>query len=161
MGKPSAKFLTVFNLVLNLPMAIAMSVTAPIVVGQPVFTPNLIVNILIGFVMATAINLLLPIPKISAWFAGLFKQKPDSFLGGFLGNIPVCCIFVVIIGLVSAQGSGLPVRLHRHVHSNVHRVLHRGADLHAHRVEGSRGSGRKITPRPPSGSPAGGRLFSR
>lgn len=100
MGKPSAKFLTVFNLVLNLPMAIAMSVTAPIVVGQPVFTPNLIVNILIGFVMATAINLLLPIPKISAWFAGLFKQKPDSFLGGFLGNIPVCCIFVVIIGLV-------------------------------------------------------------
>ncbi len=100
MQKPGIKFLAVFNLVLNLPMAVAMSITAPLLVKMPVFTPNLAVNILIGFVMATLINLLLPIQAIAMGFPALFKVDPKSFGGLFLGNIPVCAIFVVIIGLV-------------------------------------------------------------
>ncbi len=100
MGKPGIKFLVVFNVVLNLPMATAMSVTAPLLMRMPVFTLNLAVNILIGFVMATLINLILPIQAIAMGFPGLFKVDPESFFGHFLGNIPVCAIFVVIIGLV-------------------------------------------------------------
>lgn len=100
MEKPGIKFLAVFNLVLNLPMAAAMSMTAPLLMKLPVFTPNLAVNILIGFVMATLINLLLPIQAIAMGFPALFKVDPESLGGRFLGNIPVCAIFVVIIGLV-------------------------------------------------------------
>lgn len=100
MGKPSVKFLVVFNLVQNIPMAVAMSIAAPLLVNQPVFTLNLLVNILIGFVVATLINLLLPIQKIAMGFPGLFKVNPESIGGRLLGNIPVCLIFTVIVGLV-------------------------------------------------------------
>ncbi len=41
MEKPGIKFLAVFNLVLNLPMAAAMSMTAPLLMKLSVFTPNL------------------------------------------------------------------------------------------------------------------------
>ncbi len=100
MGKPSVKFLVVFNLVQNIPMAIAMSITAPLLVHQPVFTLNLLVNILLGFVLATIINLVLPIQGIAMGFPKLFKVDPESIGGRLLGNIPVCLIFTVIIGLV-------------------------------------------------------------
>jgi len=100
MGKPSVKFLVVFNLVQNIPMAIAMSITAPLLVHQPVFTVNLLVNILLGFVLATIINLVLPIQAIAMGFPKLFKVEPESIGGRLLGNIPVCLIFTVIIGLV-------------------------------------------------------------
>lgn len=100
MQKPSVKFIVVFNLVQNIPMAIAMSVTAPLLVHQPVFTLNLLVNILIGFVLATLINLLIPIPKIAMGFPALFKINPEGIAGRIVGNIPVCFIFNFIIGLV-------------------------------------------------------------
>lgn len=100
MEKPGIKFIAVFNLVLNLPMAIAMSIAAPIFAKQPVFTFNLLINILIGFVLACVINLVIPIQKISMGFAKLFKADPESFVGRLLGNFPVCLIFVLIIGLV-------------------------------------------------------------
>jgi hypothetical protein len=100
MNKPSPKFIIVFNLVLNLPMALAMSMTAPILMKQNVFTFNLLINVLIGFVLACIINLTIPIQKISMGFPGLFKVDPESIPGRLLGNIPVCFIFVLIIGLI-------------------------------------------------------------
>lgn len=100
MGKPSVKFLVVFNLVQNIPMAVAMSIAAPLLAGQPVFNLNLLINILIGFVVATLINLLLPIQKIAMGFPKLFKVDPEKIGGRLLGNIPVCLIFTVIVGLV-------------------------------------------------------------
>lgn len=100
MKKPSVKFLVVFNLVQNIPMAVAMSITAPLLMNMPVFTPNLLMNILIGFILATIINLLLPIQKIAMGFPRLMHIKSDGFLAHLVGNIPVCLIFVVIVGLV-------------------------------------------------------------
>lgn len=100
MNRPGAKFTIVFNLVMNIPMAIAMSVTAPILMGEEVFNSHTLLMILIGFILATIINLLIPVQKISAGFAGLFKIKSDSFKGQLVGNIPVCLIFVVVIGII-------------------------------------------------------------
>ncbi|WP_099466636.1 hypothetical protein [Konateibacter massiliensis] len=100
MNKPGPRFIIVFNLVLNFPMAFALSVTAPILMGQEVFTLNLVVNVLIGFILACMINMLLPIQKISMGFPSLFKINPESFAGRFVGNIPVCLIFVLIIGFI-------------------------------------------------------------
>lgn len=99
MQKPSAKWIIIFNVVLDLPMAIVMSISAALLSHQPVFTPNLIANILIGFCLAFLINVILPIMKIQEGFAKLFKLDPHSLPGTLVGSLPVCLIFTVGIGL--------------------------------------------------------------
>ncbi|QOV19377.1 hypothetical protein INP51_15825 [Blautia liquoris] len=98
--KPSLKSVVVLNLVNNIPMAIVMSVTAPLVMGIPMVFSNIMENIVIAFLLACIVNLAVPIPLIAEKFSKLFKQPPESFAGRLLGNIPVCLIFVVIIGLI-------------------------------------------------------------
>ncbi len=103
MGKPSKKFFIVFNLVMNIPLATAMSIGGMVFSGNAdkmFTTPSLLVNILVGFVLACIVNALVPIPVIAMNFPKLFKIDPESVPGRFLGNVPVVFIFVVIIGLV-------------------------------------------------------------
>lgn len=99
MQKPSAKWILIFNLVLDLPMAIVMSISANLLNHQQAFGPNLPVNILIGFCLAFLINVILPINKIQEGFAKLFKLDPHSLPGNLVGSLPVCLIFTVGIGL--------------------------------------------------------------
>ena len=100
MQKPSAKWVIIFNIVLDLPMAIVMSISAALLSHQPlVLVPNLLSNIAIGFVLAFLINVILPIPLISAKFAGLFGIKPHTLGESLVGGLPVCLIFTVGIGL--------------------------------------------------------------
>jgi len=99
MGKPSAKFLVIFNIVMNLPMACAMSIAASLLSGG-IRMPGFFINVLIGFVVACLISVLLPIPKIGAWFAGLFHLDPQSLPGALVSNILVAFIFNVIVGFV-------------------------------------------------------------
>lgn len=98
--KPSAKSIMILNLVNNIPMAIVMSVTAPLVIGIPLVFSSVMTNILIAFVLACIVNAAVPIPLIAESFPKLFKVSPQSVGGRLLGNIPVCLIFVVIIGLL-------------------------------------------------------------
>ena len=101
MGKPSLKFFIVFNLIMNIPLATAMSIGGMIFSGNAdkLLTPALLVNILIGFVLACIVNAVFPIPLIAMGFPKLFKMDPESVPGRVLGNVPVVVIFVVIIGL--------------------------------------------------------------
>ena len=99
MQKPSAKWIIIFNLVLDLPMAIVMSISANLLNHQPAIGPNTPINVLIGFCLAFLINAILPIQKIQEGFAGLFKRDPHSLAGNLVGSIPVCLIFTVGIGL--------------------------------------------------------------
>ncbi len=99
MKKPSAKWVIIFNLVLDLPMAIVMSISAALLSGQKlVLVPNLLSNIVIGFLLAFLINVILPIPLIQMGFAKLFKLDPHSLPGTLVGSLPVCLIFTVGIG---------------------------------------------------------------
>ena len=101
MEKPSMKFFVVFNLVMNIPLATAMSIGGMVFSGNAdkLLTPALLVNILLGFVLACIVNALFPIPLIAMKFPTLFKVDPEKGLGRVLGNVPVVFIFVVIIGL--------------------------------------------------------------
>ena len=102
MQKPSWKWIVIFNIVLDLPMAIVMSVSAALLSGAPLqalITPNLFINIVIGFFLAFLINVIFPIQKIQAGFAGLFKLDPHSLPGTIVGSLPVCLIFTVGVGL--------------------------------------------------------------
>lgn len=102
MEKPSLKFFIVFNLVMNIPLATAMSIGGMLFSGNAdkLRTPALLVNILLGFVFACIVNAALPIPMIAISFPKLFKIEPESVPGRILGNVPVVFIFVIIIGLV-------------------------------------------------------------
>ena len=99
MQKPSAKWIIIFNLVLDLPMAIVMSISANLLNHQPAIGPNTPMNVPIGFCLAFLINAILPIQKIQEGFAGLFKLDPHSLPGVLVGSIPVCLIFTVGVGL--------------------------------------------------------------
>ena len=100
MQKPSFKWVLIFNIILDLPMAIIMSISATLLNKAPlVFFPNLLSNIIIGFVLAFLINVILPIALISAGFARLFRIKPHTIAESLVGGLPVCLIFTVGIGL--------------------------------------------------------------
>lgn len=102
MQKPSLKWILIFNLVLDLPMAIVMSVSAALLAGAPfgaLFTPNLLANIAIGFCLAFLLNVLVPGQKVQASFARLFKLDPQSLAGTLVGSLPVCLIFTIGVGL--------------------------------------------------------------
>lgn len=102
MEKPSLKFFIVFNLVMNIPLATAMSVGGMLFSGNAdkLHTPALFVNILLGFVFACIVNAVVPIPLIALNFPKLFKVDSESISGRILGNVPVVLIFVIIIGLI-------------------------------------------------------------
>ena len=86
MQKPSAKWVIIFNIVLDLPMAIIMAISAALLSHQPlVLVPNLLSNIVIAFCLAFLINVILPIPLISAKFAGLFGIKPHTLGESLVG----------------------------------------------------------------------------
>ena len=94
MQKPSFKWFLIFNLILDLAMSVVMSITAPLLNKAPlVLFPDLVLNIVIGFVLAFLINLIVPIPKVSTGFAGLFGIRPHTLAENLVGGIPVCLIF--------------------------------------------------------------------
>lgn len=98
--KPSAKAIISINLINNIPMAVVMSIMAPILIGEKVFTLNLLVNIVIAFILACIINLVLPIPIIAQGVPKLFKMDPQGFGGRIVANVPICFVFVLLIGLI-------------------------------------------------------------
>ena len=81
-------------------MAIVMSLTAPLLMGLPLVPGSVLANILIAFVLACIINLILPIPLIAVGVPKALKMNPESLGGRIVGNIPICLIFVLIIGLI-------------------------------------------------------------
>lgn len=97
--KPSLKALIVQNLIMNIPIALAMSISASLLSGNGI-TARTWWLALLGFVLACIINVVFPIPKILVGFAGLFKVNPDSLGGALVGNIAVNFLFVTIINLV-------------------------------------------------------------
>lgn len=96
----SLKGFIIFNIIMNIPMAIAMSVTAPLLMGKSVLNVHTLWMIGLGFVLATLINVIFPVQKISENFAMKFKLDPKSAKAKIVGNIPVCALFVFIIGAI-------------------------------------------------------------
>lgn len=99
-NKPSFKSIAIINLVNNIPMALIMSTAAPLLGGQAIEPVNWIMNVIIAFIIACIINAVVPVPLIANKFPALFKMDPKSVGGRIVGNIPVCLIFVIIIGLI-------------------------------------------------------------
>lgn len=99
MKKPNLKWILIFNTILDLTMAVVMSISGTLLAKQKiVLFPNLVLNIVISFVLAFVLSIILPIPKISAGFAALFHIKPHTIVEKLVGNIPICLIFTIVVG---------------------------------------------------------------
>lgn len=98
--RPNFKQFAIINLVNNIPMAIIMSTVAPIMAKMPLNFGTVAVNVIFAFVLACIINLIVPVPLIAESFPKVFKLDPTSVPGRIVANIPICAIFVVIIGLI-------------------------------------------------------------
>lgn len=97
--KPSAKFLIVFNVVMNLPIAVALAVTATLMTGGPAAfgTAQPYLMCLLGFVIACIVAAVVPVNKINMGFPKLFKLDPEKIGGRLVANIPVALIFTAVI----------------------------------------------------------------
>ena len=90
----------IFNIILDLPIAVIVAIAMTLLNRQPiVFFPNLLSDIAIGFLLMFFINIILPIPVISAKFAGLFRIKPHTIAESLVDGTPVSVIYTVGISL--------------------------------------------------------------
>lgn len=96
--KPSVKFIIVQNTVLNIPLALALSITASLM-NNGITLQTWILSLL-GFVISCIISAVLPIQKINKSFPKLFHVDPDKISGRLIANIPVSLIFTAIILMV-------------------------------------------------------------
>lgn len=98
-GKPGLGFLVAFNLTENLPLAIVMSLAAPLLSGQPIVPASFALNVLVAFVIATLLNLILPVQKMSVAVPSALHLDPHGIAGLLVGNVIPALIFVVVIGV--------------------------------------------------------------
>ncbi len=99
MGKPPKKWIIIVDLIMSIVMAVIMSISGTLLAHQKiVLYPNLVMNILISFVIAFLVTTILPVPKISVAFAGLFRIKPHTLAEKLVGNIPVSLILTAVMG---------------------------------------------------------------
>lgn len=98
--KPSLRSIVIINLINNIPMAIVMSTAAPLLSGMSIVFSSWAANVIIAFILACIINIVIPIPLIANGMPRVLKLEPESVPGRIVGNIPVCLIFVLIIGLI-------------------------------------------------------------
>ena len=98
-GKPGLGFLVVFNLTENIPLAIVMSLAAPLLSGQSVELASFALNVLVAFCIATLLNLILPVQKMSVAVPSALRLDPHGLPGLLVGNVIPAIIFLVVIGV--------------------------------------------------------------
>ena len=99
MGKPGKKWIIIFNVVMDLVMAVILSISAILLAHQKIaLYPNLTAGIALSFVFAFAVSMIVPIHKIEVGFPGLLHIKPHTLTEKLVGIIPVSLIFTVIVG---------------------------------------------------------------
>ena len=97
--QPGAKFLVVFNLTENTPLAVVMSLAAPLLSGQPIVPQSFILNVVVAFIIATILNLVIPVQKLSQAVPAALHLDPHGLPGVLVGNVIPALIFVIVIGL--------------------------------------------------------------
>ena len=99
-GKPGLGFLVAFNLTENTPLAVVMSLAAPLLSGQPIVPTSFILNVIVAFIIATLLNLILPVQKMSMAVPAALHVNPQGIAGRLIGNVIPAAIFVFVIGMV-------------------------------------------------------------
>ncbi|MFA9463055.1 MAG: hypothetical protein ACERKN_02075 [Velocimicrobium sp.] len=88
-----------YVLIINIPVAIAIALTAQLLAIGKIIVSLFIINLLIAYGIAFLIGMLIPVEPIGVGFAKLFKVK-EGVVFGLLVNLPINFIYVTLISLI-------------------------------------------------------------
>ncbi|MGL5258791.1 MAG: hypothetical protein ACRC7V_01655, partial [Lachnospiraceae bacterium] len=94
--KMSKKCKVVFTLIMNVPIALSISLTAQLLATGKIIVGLLVLNFSIAYLISFAIGMLLPVGKWGAGFAFKCKAQPDTLKFGLLVNVVINFIYVII-----------------------------------------------------------------
>lgn len=92
----STKCKVVYTLIMNIPVALAIALTAQLLAIHTVVLPLLGINFCIAYAISFLIGMLIPVAKWGVGLAMKCKAKPDSLPFGLLVNLIVNTVYVVI-----------------------------------------------------------------
>ena len=96
----SFKWRAVNALIMNIPIALAIALTAQLLAIHTVIPQLLIINFLIAYAISFVIGVTIPAVKWGIGFAGVCKAKPDTLPFGLCINAVVNLVYVVINCLI-------------------------------------------------------------
>lgn len=96
----STKCKVIYTLLMNTPIAIAISLTAQLLATGTVNVKLLLMNFALAYVISFAVGMLIPVEKWGVGFAMSCKAKPDTLKFGLLVNIIIDLVYVVVNCLI-------------------------------------------------------------
>ncbi len=98
--KMSTKCKAVYTLIMNIPVALAIALSAQLLATGTVVIGLLLLNFLLAYVISFIVGMLIPVAKWGVGFAMACKAKPDSLPFGLLVNLVVNFVYVVVNCLI-------------------------------------------------------------
>lgn len=92
----STKCKAIYTLIMNIPIALAISLTAQLLATHTVVFPLLLLNFAIAYVISYLVGMFIPVVKWGMGFAGACKAKPGSLPFGLCINVIVNLVYVVV-----------------------------------------------------------------
>lgn len=96
----SKKCKVIYTLLMNIPVALAIALTAQLLATKTVKIDLLLINFCLAYIISFAIGMLLPAGKWGVSFAFACKAKPDTIQFGLLVNVIVNLVYVMINCLI-------------------------------------------------------------
>ncbi len=96
----SFKWRAVNVLIMNIPIALAISLTAQLIAVGTVIPKLLLINFLIAYVVSFVVGVAVPAVKWGIGFAMFCKTKPDTLPFGLCINAVVNLVYVVVNSLI-------------------------------------------------------------
>ena len=96
----STKCKVINVLIMNIPIAFAISLAAQLITIHTVVPQLLLVNFLIAYVVSFFIGMFIPAVPLGLKFAGACKAKPETLPFGLLINVVVNFVYVAINSII-------------------------------------------------------------
>lgn len=96
----SLKRKTIYTLIMNIPIALSISLTAQLLATGTVVLQLLLLNFALAYLISFVVGMVIPVVQWGVGFANVFHAKKDSLPFGLLVNVIVNLVYVVINCLI-------------------------------------------------------------
>lgn len=92
----STKCKAIYTLIMNIPIALAIALTAQLLATHTVVIPLLLLNFALAYVISFLVGMFIPVVKWGMGFAAVCKTKPGSLPFGLCINVIVNLVYVLV-----------------------------------------------------------------
>ncbi|MCF0132800.1 MAG: hypothetical protein HUJ72_02930 [Blautia sp.] len=96
----SNKCKVIYTLLMNIPIALSISLTAQLLATSTVVVKLLLINFCLAYIISFIVGMCLPVAKWGVGFALKCKAKPDTLKFGLLVNAVINLVYVVVNCLI-------------------------------------------------------------